>query len=51
VNTEQQPSLPSVDAALSDVESVIEDLKQSESAQPMFAGFQTELPPDAAQYR
>lgn len=46
---EQRSSPPTVDDALSDVESVIEDLKHSESAKPVFAGFQTELPQDAAQ--
>ena len=49
MNSEQRPSTPNVDDALSDVESVIEDLKQSESSKPVFAGFQTELPQDAAQ--
>ncbi len=45
----QRSSQPKVDDALSGVESAIEDLKQSESAKPVFAGFQTELPQDAAQ--
>jgi multidrug resistance efflux pump len=49
VNSEQRSSPSTVDATLGDVESAIEDLKQIESDKPMFAGFQTELPQDAAQ--
>ncbi|MFT4554749.1 MAG: multidrug resistance efflux pump [Planctomycetaceae bacterium] len=49
VNPDQRSSQPTIDDALSDVESVIEDLTQSESVEPVFAGFQTELPQDAAQ--
>ena len=45
----QRSSQSNLDAALGDVESAIEDLKQSESAEPVFAGFQTGLPQDAAQ--
>jgi multidrug resistance efflux pump len=48
VKSDQRSSQPTVDDAISDVESAIEDLKQSESAEPVFAGFQTELPQDAA---
>ncbi len=49
VNPNQRSPQPTIDDAISDVESVIEDLTQSESAEPVFAGFQTELPQDAAQ--
>ena len=48
VNSEQSTE-PTVDAIIGDVQSAIEELKQSESARPVFAGFQTELPRDAAQ--
>lgn len=49
MNSGQRSSLSTVDAALGDVESAIEDLKQNNSSGPAFAGFQTELPQDAAQ--
>ncbi len=49
MESEQRSSQSKLDDVLGGVESAIEDLKQSESAKPVFAGFQTELPQDAAQ--